>query len=147
MSDINNKQIKILRTCASKVFADNDQYHEWLASNFGKSSTKKLNNSEAVEAIYLVSQMVPGAPKVKKSKGRYTGAGTFGMLTASQAWKIEQLEDALGWSESPQRLKGFIKRQLSKGKHVESLTNREASRVISGLVKLNHEDLLNDQYQ
>ncbi len=73
---------------------------------------------------------------------RYRGTGGEN-LTDRQAWKIEQQETALGWHENPKRLQGWIKRQLELpegiAKTVETLTNREASKVITGLMKLTGE--------
>ena len=69
-------------------------------------------------------------------KGRYYGAGGI-FLTQPQADEVARLEYDLGWQSNPDRLAGFIKRQLSKRVvSVSALKNREASSVITGLRKL-----------
>ncbi|KYG90363.1 hypothetical protein A0U40_18400 [[Bacillus] sp. KCTC 13219] len=50
-------------------------------------------------------------------------------------WKIEQLEQQLGWQDEPQRLQGFIKKYY-KVERVEWLTSAQAWRLIESLKKM-----------
>ena len=43
------------------------------------------------------------------------------------------MEDQLGWTPNPDRLEGFIERQLGKEIEPRFLRNRQASDVITGL--------------
>lgn len=72
---------------------------------------------------------------------RYTGTGEAGdagrHITTAQAQYVGLLEDELSWTSEPQRLLGFIQRQLGGAKKtVPMLTNREASKVITGLERI-----------
>ena len=88
------------------------------------------------------------APRAKKGapapawKGRYVGRGETGTaahLTQKQADEIARVEDALGWTSNPLRLEGFIRRQLglpaNVHKPVENLMSREATKVITGMMR------------
>lgn len=72
--------------------------------------------------------------------GRYYAAGQrgeAGHLTQAQADEIARLEYELGWQDNPDRLAGFIERQTGQKKTVPMLRNRDASKVIMGLRKIN----------
>lgn len=139
----NKKQIKAIRTLASRHFYNDDDYHDWLFEQFKKRSTKELNSYEASEAIQLLSFR---KPPLRRDGGRYyRGMGRAGdggvFITQAQADKIGALENAFGWSGDPFRLIGFIKKQTGKIKTVEMLSRSEASKVIIGLEKLMNEEL------
>lgn len=72
-------------------------------------------------------------------RGRYYGAGVpgeAGHLTQQQANYIAKMEDEMGWTGEPERLIGFIERQLGEKKPVSMLRSREASIVITGLERV-----------
>ncbi len=76
---------------------------------------------------------------------RYAAHGQRGMITPKQAGLIKRLEDQLGWTAEPQRLLGFVRRQLgyeaegALSKGISMLTSDEASKVITGLQRLTGE--------
>lgn len=74
---------------------------------------------------------IPGKPW-----GRYPVSGAPGMITQRQADYMAKLEDILGWTSNPDRLVGFIRRQMGIKKGIAMLKNREASSVITGLERL-----------
>lgn len=132
MKYINNRQIKALRTAASKVFASDDDYRDFLASNFdGITSTKDLSQDEASKAIDILCKMTGFRHPVKSSgeKGRPAGH-----LTEKQLRKIYALQEFGGWSRHS--LTGFIKRQTGKFCPVEMLLNHEAQKVIIGMQRV-----------
>lgn len=146
MKKISKSQIRLLRGVAARIFGECNcdgktsmcSYHAFLYDNFFshdtklpiRHSTKQLTRAEADVAIKHLMGAVPG-------KRRYFGSGVGICLTQSQADLIAKLERDLGWDKNPRRLRGFITRQTGgKLKSVEMLTNREASKVITGMGKL-----------
>jgi len=69
-------------------------------------------------------------------RGRYEATGRMGMATQSQCNYIALMEDELGWTSNPDRLKGFIERVRDKHCYPQSLSNRQASDVISAMEKM-----------
>jgi len=69
-------------------------------------------------------------------RGRYEATGRMGMATQDQCNYIALMEDELGWTPNPDRLKGFIERVRDKNCYPQSLSNRQASDVISALEKM-----------
>ena len=139
MTDITKDQIRAIRTIASRMFPDDDAYHNWLMNNYHVASTKDLSKQMASQIIEMLGD--PTHTKIsEESKGRYYGGGNPGSnrdhLTQAQADEIARLEDALGWTENPKRLRGFIVRQIGKHCTVEMLMNYEARKVISGMKKM-----------
>jgi hypothetical protein len=65
--------------------------------------------------------------------GRYQSTGRDGFATQDQLNYIAVMEDQLGWTPNPDRLEGFIERQLGKEIEPRFLRNRQASDVITGL--------------
>jgi hypothetical protein len=135
---IDKKQIKILRTLASKVFKNgNDEYHAWLQKSFfdddNRKSTTELTATEAREAINILMRYVskPGA-----TVSRYKGSNNGVNLTYKQAAKISFMETALGWADNFARMQGFIFKQTGKNKSVEMLSIGEAQKVITGLERI-----------
>jgi len=132
---IKTKKIRLLRALAAKVFKSDENYHDWLANTFeGKESTLKLTVTELNTAISLLFACV--GKKGSQQGSRYQGSGINDSLTQKQANMIAKLEDDLGWQDNPQRLRGFIEHQTGQQKSVEMLRNREASKVINGMIKM-----------
>jgi len=75
------------------------------------------------------------------TRQRYPVPGQPGMITKKQAAMIAFLEDEIQWTPTPARLQGFIRRQMQIEadnivRSVRSLTNRQASTVITGLERM-----------
>lgn len=131
MTKITKDQTRALRSVASKVFKDNDRYHEWLMDNYGYSSTLELSKADAIQAINLLLKSVGQGIMLKQDDAGKLAIGNW--LTPAQRSKIEKLEKELGWQDNPSRLIGFIKRQTRLNKSVRMLSVKEAQKVINGL--------------
>lgn len=78
-----------------------------------------------------------------QTNGRYPVAGARGMVTQKQADLIAHLEDRLDWTDDPERLTGWITRQIEpngdgtrKLTFVAALTRVQATTVITGMMVL-----------
>jgi len=69
-------------------------------------------------------------------RGRYESTERMGMATQKQCDYIALMEDELDWTPNPDRLKGFIERVRGKNCYPQSLSNRQASDVISAMEKM-----------
>ena len=124
--DIKKRTIKRLRTAASKFFPDDDAYHIWLGSEYGYESTLELSEDEGREAI----RKIDGMKKDKKRK-QYPDRNAHA-ITFDQKEYIEGLFEECGIPDGKRRW-GFIEKQIGAKKSVDWLSNREASKVITGL--------------
>jgi len=120
MRAITKPQIKKIRTMASHIFGDDEDYHNWLIENFGKKSTKKLNIHEASEAFRLLDGDTSG----------YDGR----LLSKAQGERIALLQDMMDWDS--EHLVGFVDRQVKGGKKISQLYKHEARKVIIGLQRV-----------
>ena len=94
------RQKQLISILRRERFGSEEEYRDFLQDNFGKSSSTKLNKSEAGECSDLL--------KTGK-KSTYYGAGCRGSqqrLTDEQAKRIAVLEAMLGWDKN--RTRGFI---------------------------------------
>ena len=114
---------------ARQIGIDNDELHELVAGVTGKASIKALSVMEGKDVI---DTLIRAGGKVtnKRRPRRDLPANVVEMVTPKQARFIKYLEKKLGWQDSPERLKGFIKRTIKK-KVVR--TKPEATKVIEGL--------------
>jgi transcriptional regulatory protein LevR len=55
---------------------------------------------------------------------------------APQIQKIKELEELLGWKDSPERLEGFIVRQTGHKSKKEWLSVTDAQKVIEGMKRM-----------
>lgn len=159
---ITKDQTKTLRSLASRVFPDDDDYRAWLDHCFPnkrwsdkqRPSTPDLTQRQADQAIRdlmraeQARQQRGERPPQRKQRhpyrGRYMGTGRKGEAahaTQKQCDEIARLEYDYGWQngtpdQESDRLLGFIRRQTRKRKSVAMLTLDEASSVITGLRKL-----------
>jgi len=136
------KKVRVLRALAAKIFPEESLYHDWLAATFfaqdkapRRTSTLQLSVAELNTGIRLLMACVNPQPKPAQ-RGRYTVRTLLGKITQRQADLISLLEDYLGWTENPERLRGFIKKQTGMDKEVQDLGNREASKVITGMKRI-----------
>jgi hypothetical protein len=77
--------------------------------------------------------------QTNRRESRYSGRGSKQVgtwLTQAQADRISRLEDDLGWATNPDRLLGFIERQIGSRATVEMLSVARASKVILGLERM-----------
>jgi len=142
----NSDQVRAIRTLASKIFADDNEYHDSLEQNFGVRSCKSLTIAQASSFVKNLSSHLSGTglsssgsvhPRASGTFNKYTGRGVKGRqkhLTAYQAERIELLEKLLGWKSENTTV--FVSRQVKLLKGVEMLMNWEAVKVIVGMQKI-----------
>jgi len=124
MKKINKNQVKKLRTVASKIFEDDQEYHDWLKTNYKVKSTLGLGFYEAIEAINLL-------------EGNTTFVARNYRISRKQGLRISILENLLGWDNEPQRLLKFVDRQVkTPGKNIDQIRKDEAGKVIIGLQRI-----------
>lgn len=123
---IKKRTIKRLRTAASKLFPDDDRYHDWLFQEYGYESTLELSEDEAREAIRKIDQ------EKKKRKKRKFGKRKGNWLSFEQKEFIKGLFEELEIPRGKRQI-GFIKKQIGQAKAVDWLSPKEASKVITGL--------------
>lgn len=130
MKRINKAQVKKIRTVASRVFADDAEYHDWLKLNYGIKSTLDLGYYEAIEAINLLEGNTSFVARRRKNRVDFR-------ISRPQAIRISILEKLLGWEADPARLIKFVDRQVKEpGRNIEDLTKSEARKVIIGLQRI-----------
>ena len=126
---ITEGQIKLIWVLTRQLGMDRDKLHELIAWATGKDSIKALSTQEGADVI---DNLVRAGGRVKKRRKprRYLPPNVVELLTPKQARFIKYLEKKLGWQDSPERLRGFIKRTTKKE---VVRTKREAMKVIEGL--------------
>lgn len=127
--NIQKRTIKRLRTVASKVFGDDEQYYQFIGTNYQVDSTLDLTEEQAEEAISILDR------ELKARKRAEHGRRDPKMISQNQKEYIEGLFKELGWAEGP-RWWGFIAKQTGKKSTLNMLTRRDASKVIVGLERM-----------
>ncbi len=125
---------------------DDEAYRTLLFDGFGVRSTLHLSDEQGRQLIAdLSSRRAPAsAPTAPRRRApRYVARGG-GFATETQRAYMAGLEDRLGWSESPERLRGFCRRQLRLPANVElidvaALTPQQCRTVLTGLERLRDE--------
>nr|BDD47007.1 hypothetical protein 2 [Balneolaceae bacterium] len=131
MMSISKRTVKRLRTVESKLTkkAAYFDYYAFIGRNYGVDSTLDLTEAQAEEAISILDE------ELSKLKKKGYDRKRPGMITPAQKEYAEGLFAELGWDRGP-RWTGFIEKQTGKKASLDMLTNREASKVITGLEKL-----------
>lgn len=109
------------------------------ASNLNAKARQKLIDTfREMGWDPTADQDTPEAPDHDRPhwRGRYEATGRPGMATQKQCDYIALMENELGWTPNPDRLKGFIERVRDKNCYPQSLSNRQASDVIAALEKM-----------
>lgn len=132
--EIQKRTIVALRTITSKCFKNDDQYHDWLADNYGLASTKDLSEQEGREAITLLLKAFGDGKRLRINDSDEAEVGNW--LSEDQEKYIKRLEKELGWKDNKSRLLGFIKRQTGLNKSARMLSVRDAQKVITGMLRL-----------
>lgn len=140
-NSIKKRTIKILRTAAGKFFPHDEAYHAWLGHQYDVGSTLELSDEEGQQAIDAIDKMAK--EKRRRAHGPRRGALR---ITFEQKEYIEGLFDDLDIPEGPRQL-GFIKKQIGAAKAVDWLSNREASKVITGLKRFKKSQYSGDSNQ
>ena len=107
---ITSGQIAKIYVLAKENGLENEMLHDLVKAMFNRNSLKKLTFIQA--------------GKVIERLGGSTGS--------SQESYIRALERQIGWSDNPERLKGFIKAMFKK-EALKSLTKKEKSKLIEAL--------------
>lgn len=126
---IQKRTIRRLRAAASKLFPDDEYYYQFIGQQFGVDSTLDLTESQGEEALSIIDR------ELKARKQQDHGSRKPGMITPNQREYIEGLFKTLGWVEYPRQI-GWFKKITGKQCSINMLTNREASKVITGLERM-----------
>lgn len=126
---IKKRTVRRLRAAASKLFPEDDLYYQFIGQHYGVESTLELTEKQAIEALQTIDQ------ELKVQKVKTHGKRRKGFLTSNQKEYIEGMFAELGWDPGPRQW-GFIKKQIGKQSSVDMLTNRDASKVITGLERM-----------
>ena len=126
---ITDKQIKTVWMLARQVGIDSDLLHDMVLKQTGKESIKALLKTEGEEIIRALIQS-GGKLTKKRRPPKALPLNVVELVTREQRWLIRRLEQELGWTDNPERLKGFIARITKKG---EITTKQGAIKVIQGL--------------
>ena len=109
-AEITKGQIAKIFVLAKENGIDNEMLHDLIKAMFNRNSLKKLSFIQAGKLIERLG----------------------GQKSNSQESYIKALEKQLGWSENPERLKGFIKMMFKK-ENLKKLTKKEKSKLIEAL--------------
>ncbi len=115
----------VIHIAKTKLNLKDDDYRYILQSNFKKYSSKDLNKIEFLKLMEIFEKL-----GYKKNKTK------TGNITKSQLKKIRELEELLGWKDSPERLEGFILRQTGHKSKIEWLSVANAQKVIEGMKRM-----------
>lgn len=116
---LTRNKIAIIHVAKVEIGLSDEEYRSILNSNFKVKSSKELTNFQFEKLMIIFKKL--GFRQIDK-------------ITIKQKYRIEEYIKKLKWDEA--RLKGFIKRQIGIEKNVENLRKEEASKVITGLKKL-----------
>jgi len=114
---------------ARQVGIDSDLLHDMVLKQTGKESIKALSKTEG-EAIIRTLIQSGGKLTKKRRPPKALPLNVVELISKEQRWLIHQLVQELGWTENPERLKGFMARVIKKG---QISTKQEAIKVIQGL--------------
>ena len=134
---ITEGQTKLIWALARQLGMESDDLHELVSLTTGKDSIKALSTKEGADVIDNLVR-AGGRVKRKRKPRRDLPPNVVELLTPKQARFIKYLEKKLGWQDSPERLKGFIKRSIKKE---VVRTKREAMKVIEGLKSMAEREL------
>ncbi len=129
---VTNPQKARIHIAIAELKLSDEQYRDILFVNFkGATSCAGLSYRQAEALIGIFKRL---GWKPKRPRREKTPANVTRLASKSQKWKIEELEELLGWDADKERLKGFIRR-MTRGKrtHVVQLTSLQAARIIEGL--------------
>lgn len=136
MPDYRKKKwwIKTIHTLKAKANIDEDNYRMMMDGLYGKSSSTKLNYSEAMDFVDRLKALAEGKPQPPLEE-----RGVW--ITPAQRRKIEALAVSLHMVDEKRmldkkRLFGFIEHQLGEAKSLDMLRITEASKVIVGLERI-----------
>jgi len=116
---LSRNKIAIIHVAKLEIGLSDGEYRDILNNNFKVESSTKLSNFQFEKLMIIFKKL--GFRQIDK-------------ITIKQRYRIEEYTKKLKWDEA--RLKGFIKRQIGIEKNVEKLRKEEASKLITGLKKL-----------
>lgn len=106
-----------------------EDLHDVVYRETGKESMKKLTQGEVNTVARVLQNMKDSARRSARDKRIDEGGDP---RTISQRRKIYALAEALGWSNAPERVQGFVKRVTGVDR-VEWLSPAQCEKVIEGL--------------
>lgn len=124
-------QIKKIYATAKELGMDAELLHTYVFNLVGVKHISALTKYEAMNVIDSLEEK-KGNVKKKPQKAA-------NRISKEQVWKIQKLAEELGWTDNPNRLKGFI-RKYAKVDVIHWLTPIQASNIIEGMKKLLEKD-------
>lgn len=115
-----NKLISRIWALGKENSMDSDDIHAIVYRETGKESIKKCTDKQLVRVINALKFMA-GMEEARRGKA-----------TRKQLQYIADLEFQLGWSDAPERLRGFLRSQYGT-ENVKWLTVKQASNLIEAL--------------
>lgn len=115
-----NRLISTIWSIGTKIGMDSEEIHAVVYKQVGKESIKKCTDRQLemiIEALKYIGNMQDAQR---------------GKTTMKQRKYIDDLEYRLGWSKTPERMRGFLKKQFDV-EHVDWLSVKQASDLIEAL--------------
>ncbi len=130
---ISKGQIRLIHLAKDRLGISNDDYKEVLDLYGGARSSKDLTPEGFFKVMEHFRELgfsyketdVFGTPEKPREPGKL-----IEMVTPGQRAKIRQLEAELGWTDNPERLKGFVFKRFRLGK---ISTKEQAIKIIEAL--------------
>lgn len=105
------------------VWEDEEHFRTWLEGEFGTKRTSKLTEKQTIRFYLWLKHFTTGSKPPPVNGGW--------RLSKRKVWKIDQLRTQLKWDMK--ELYDFTDRQIGSPKLYTSLTESEASKVITGM--------------
>ena len=129
-----NRLISTIWSIGTKIGMDSEEIHAVVYKQVGKDSIKKCTDRQ-LEMVISALKYIGNMQDAQRGK-----------TTMKQRKYIEDLEYRLGWSTSPERMRGFLKKQYGV-EHVEWLSVKQASDLIEALKGMLHQKMIKEGEQ
>lgn len=122
-----NKQKQLIWRLARNAHIEEEDLRDMTETISGQRSTKELSRAQAAQLIDRLLELSGKVPKARRERP--------GKITEKQIWMVGQIETGLGWSQTPWRLHGLVKK-LYKADALEWLTHAQGWRLIETLKEM-----------
>ncbi len=130
MKKITPAQRKKIYATAREIGMDNDLLHGVVEELTKKEHISDLTIAQAARVIDHITMNTDSRRFIDLPTGRKVA-----MATQKQMWKVQDLEEKLGWKDNPKRLRGFC-RKYAGVDNPDWMTKEQAKRIIEGLKSL-----------
>ncbi|MCQ9626889.1 DUF1018 domain-containing protein [Cetobacterium somerae] len=114
MKKISKDQIKLIHVLKNNLKYDDKKYQELLMEKFGVSSSKELTSQQAESFIKTLRTLFEKGFKA----------------SPKQIGKVKSLVEKLYPVETVKKLNELLESNLGKGKRLENIDKKEASKII-----------------